>query len=81
MTAMMLPSLSLNHAAFAPPAVIDAARALLAGHVVVLERHAARRQLGDLALDVVDRQNAWLARDVPALGVGYRKHAVPLPNS
>src|SRR5437660_10310558 len=32
----------------------DAARALLAGHVVVLEFDAARLQLGDLALDVAD---------------------------
>jgi hypothetical protein len=26
-------------------------------------------------------QNAWLAWEVPAFGVGYRKHAVSLPNS
>ena len=70
MIASMLPSLSLNHAAFAPPAVTNATRALLAGHIVVLERDAARLQLSHLALDVVDLPERLACQRGASVGVG-----------
>jgi hypothetical protein len=66
----MLPSLSLNHAALAPPAVTAPAGLLLAGHVVVLEHHARALSASISRSTSATDQNAWLACDVPALGVG-----------
>jgi hypothetical protein len=59
----------------------DAARALLARHVVVLERTPRAFNSASSCSISSTCQNAWLANDVPAFGVGYRKHAVFSPNS
>lgn len=54
----MLPSGSLNHVDLAPPGGDDVVLGREARHVVLLEGHAACRQVGHFALDVVDLPNA-----------------------
>jgi hypothetical protein len=77
---MMFPSVSLNHAALAPPAVempfsSISGMSYFSNFTPRAFRSATTRSMSSIC------QNAWLAWEVPALGVGYRRHAVPLPNS
>ncbi len=79
-SAMMLPSLSLNHAALAPPAVVMPFSSVPG--MSYLSKVTPRAFSAATSRSTSSTcQNAWLACDVPAFGVGYRKHAVPLPNS
>ena len=77
---MMFPSVSFNHAALAPPAV-EILFSSISG-MSYFSKFTPRAFSSATSRSTSSTcQNAWLAWDVPAFGVGYRKHAVPLPNS
>ena len=65
----MLPSESLNHAAFAPPAVVMPL-ASVPGMSYFSKVTPRRLSSATSASISFTSQNAWLACDVPALGVG-----------
>src|SRR5262245_30745299 len=78
--AMMLPSVSLNHAAFAPPAVEIPLLSMVGISYFSNLTPRAVNSATSFSMSLTC-QNPWLACDVPAFGVGYRKQAVPLANS
>ena len=81
LTARIFPSLSLNQAVFAPPATAMLFCIFTPG--MSYSSNTTPRALSSVTSSSTSStcQNAWLAQEVPPFGVGYRKHAVPLPNS
>ena len=77
LTAMMLPSLSLNHAVFAPPPVAMLFFILIPGMSYSSNTTPRALSTATSASTSSTCQNAWLALDVPALGVGYMKTSAP----
>src|SRR2546429_44877 len=69
LTAMMLPSLSLNHAVFAPPPVAMLFFILIPGMSYSSNTTPRALSAATSASTSSTCQNAWLALDVPALGV------------
>jgi hypothetical protein len=70
-TANVLPSGSLNHATFPPPALGDIPRSVGRQPLVVLEGHTPGAEPVDHVLDIVRYRVASVAVDLPAwLGDG-----------
>ena len=77
LTARMFPSVSLNQAVFAPPAVAIP-RVLFIPGMSYCSKVTPRAFSSATSFSTsATCQKAWLARDVPALGVGYMKTSVP----
>src|SRR5882672_1640515 len=71
LTAMMFPSLSLNHAVFAPPPVAMLFFILIPGMSYSSNTTPRAFSSATSASTSLTCQYAWLAFDVPALPVGY----------
>src|SRR6266567_9224132 len=69
LTAMMFPSLSLNHAVFAPPPVAMLFFILIPGMLYSSKTTPRTLSSATSASTSLTCQNAWLAFDVPALPV------------
>src|SRR6478609_7598298 len=73
MIARMFPSESLNHAAFAPPAMMAPAGLRWPGMLSYCSKTTPRFFSSTISRSTSSTaQNAWLAFDVPALSVRYR---------
>ena len=75
--AKTFPSLSLNHAVFAPPPVAMLFTILIPGMSYCSNFTLRAFSSATSASTSLTCQNAWLALDVPALFVGYRKTSPP----
>src|SRR6185369_8725957 len=77
LTARMLPSVSLNQAVLAPPAVAMLFFITMPGMLYSSKVTPRPFNSATSASTSATCQNAWLALDVPALGVGYMKTSEP----
>src|SRR5580692_1684466 len=77
LTARIFPSVSLNHAVFAPPPVIMPFFIVTPGMSYSSNFTPRAFSSATSASTSLTCQNAWLALDVPALSVGYINTPVP----
>jgi len=73
----MFPSVSLNQAVLAPPAVTMLFFIVTPGKSYSSSFAPRAFRSATSASTSATCQNAWLALDVPALGVGYMKTSAP----